>query len=113
MKIEDDPLFESAMNFLENGGVLPEGASARQRFVFQAAVNRRMFREVINTKGTVDDLVKSVEAHHKTIHLYGLLKDMRFWGYGLAAFVVLNVILDVGHPFVIALVKAWTGVQLP
>jgi hypothetical protein len=45
MKIESDPLFEAAVNFLENGGELPGNmTSARQRFVFQAAAMRKLYQ---------------------------------------------------------------------
>jgi hypothetical protein len=43
MKIETDPLFDAAVNFLENGGDLPASSSAHQRFVFQAAVLRKLY----------------------------------------------------------------------
>lgn len=47
MNIESDPLFEVAINFLENGGELPEGISgnAKHRFVFQIAVMRHLYYE--------------------------------------------------------------------
>jgi hypothetical protein len=56
MKIETDPLFEVAINFLENGGELPEGVTgnAKQRFVFQAAVMRHLYRETKNAKACAE-----------------------------------------------------------
>jgi hypothetical protein len=57
MKIETDPLFEVAINFLENGGDLPEGltGNAKQRFVFQAAVMRHLYRETKSARACAED----------------------------------------------------------
>ena len=62
---------------------------------------------------TVDGLVLCVGEHHKQLHLASLLKSVKFWGYALLAFVVVNLIIDVANPLVLALIKAWTGIALP
>lgn len=63
--------------------------------------------------GDVHKIASSVDAHHKSVHLAELLKSAKFWGYGLLVFVFANVLIDVGHPWVVALIKAWTGVVIP
>lgn len=44
MKIEADPLFEMAINFLENGGDLPDGVfkDAKSRFIFEVGIFRHI-----------------------------------------------------------------------
>jgi hypothetical protein len=61
----------------------------------------------------IDIVVTSVNQHHSTLHLSSLLKSAKFWGYGLLAFVGVNLLVDVGRPLAVALIKAWTGVQIP
>jgi hypothetical protein len=61
----------------------------------------------------VQALTTSVDAHHKTTHLAALLGSLKFWGYALLVFVGVNLLIDVGHPLVVALIHAWTGVVIP
>ena len=62
MKIESDPLFEAACNFLENGGDLPASQSPHQRFVFQAAVLRKLYQVSKNAEGKATEACESVAA---------------------------------------------------
>jgi hypothetical protein len=72
MKIETDPLFDAAVNFLENGGDLPASSSAHQRFVFQAAVLRKLYLVAKNAEGRASD---AAEATATTRIYVDTLKD--------------------------------------
>jgi hypothetical protein len=63
MKIESDPLFEAAVNFLENGGELPvDGSTPRQRFIFQAAVMRKLYQVAKNADGKATEAFDAAAA---------------------------------------------------
>jgi hypothetical protein len=61
----------------------------------------------------ITNLTTSVDEHHKTLHLVNLLKDKKFWGYALTAFVAVTIVVDVARPLILAVIKAWTGLDLP
>lgn len=90
-------------------------SQARQEAAIVAAANAAetaaRVAEVLGTK--MDVVVTSVNAHHATLHLSTLLKSPKTWGYALLVFVAVNVVIDVANPWVLALIKAWTGVAIP
>jgi len=58
-------------------------------------------------------VVVSVDAHHAKMHMHDIIKSPKIWGYALLVFVAVNVIVDVANPWVLAVIKAWTGIQIP
>ena len=63
MKIESEPLFEAAVNFLENGGELPERVgTARQRFIFQAAAMRKLYQVAKSADGKATEAFDAASA---------------------------------------------------
>jgi len=61
MKIESDPLFEAAVNFLENGGDVADlvSSTARQRFIFQAAAMRKLYQVAKGAEGKASEALKT------------------------------------------------------
>jgi hypothetical protein len=55
----------------------------------------------------------SVDAHHAKMHMHDIIKSPKIWGYVLLVFVAVNVIVDVANPWVLALIKTWTGITVP
>jgi hypothetical protein len=91
--------------------------AAQDQDLKRVEMERRIISKIDTSVGGVAEslgkLTTCVEEHHKTLHLSKLMNDAKFWGYLVMAFVVVNVVIDVGHPWVVALIKAWTGVQVP
>jgi len=94
-------------------GMAASQVRVEERLAVAAEAAKNAAEAASSLAKSMDGLVVSVNDHHTQVHLANLLRSVKFWGYGLLAFVVVNVLIDVLHPFVVALIKAWTGVAIP
>jgi hypothetical protein len=58
-----DPLFEAAVDFLKNGGDLPTGLRAEQRFKFTAAALKQVHDEAKCAKGHSQEVEDRLQEH--------------------------------------------------
>lgn len=59
------------------------------------------------------ELAGSVDRHHKSLHLASLVKSPKFFGALLLIAFVGHEFIEIGGPWVNALIKAWTGIDIP
>jgi hypothetical protein len=61
----------------------------------------------------IGELGLSVKEHHKQTHMADYIKKPKTWGYILLMFVATSAVIDLFNPWILALVKAWTGIGIP
>lgn len=83
----------------------------RLEVMLESSIARdRAIAALSETCGTTGSKMKE---HLGKPHIYTLIGNLRFWGLLMLTFVVAHEIYELLHPLVVALIKAWTGVQLP
>ncbi len=80
--MNDDQIFNAAIDFLENGGELPKNGNAQQRFIFIAAVLREVYTMA---NGAVEQSDDNRDEIRILKIRYGLLGTLAIIGGGAIA----------------------------